>query len=617
MRRTVPSAGVDIGVIGGNRSAYYAAAWLELLGESGLREADKASVTIVGGDVSVDGSLIRTWDYQVGMEGNGVLASASSGAATVIGRADGPAVPLPADMPEKWCGAFATILALAETWRRNRSPDAPAVQYDVSSADILRSFCLQNSGGPAEMAHSWRRNGRLCIEHGGIFPMGFYACKDGHVAILGRSRRDWRQIREAIGNPEWAEAERFQNPFIIARDGEEADALLEQTLQGFTRDELLVRGLKHGAVIAPVFTQAEAAARQVFRDAFIVDGQPQMPFVAEPNQASAPPKPREQATPRFNPDAPLAGLRVLELAWVWSGPMVGQLLADLGAEVIKVEAPGRFDLYRTRGLEAQRGKMDETARIESSLYFHSLNRNKIGLSLDLKQPDDLQTLKDLVAQSDLLIENFTVGTMDRLGLGAEVLAAINPALVQLSMSGPGKGSSVEQLRSYGLVLSALGGAEALIEHEGEFIGSPTFSLSDPNAATFGTLAALAAVLQAEATGQGQALDLSQIEAAATLAGTPVVAPPEGEIVQDTHGRSIARAQGHEAPVLQLEETDALPVFADCSGWLASTHPYTGDEPLVAAPWRVNGQRPRLRKLAPLLGEGNDYVRRHVLGRADP
>ena len=75
------------------------------------------------------------------------------------------------------------------------------------------------------------------------------------------------------------------------------------------------------------------------------------------------------------------------------------------------------------------------------------------------------------------------------GVPVSELAAINPALVQLSMSGPGKGSSVEQLRSYGLVLSALAGAEALIAHDGEFLGSPTFSLSDPNAATFGTLAA--------------------------------------------------------------------------------------------------------------------------------
>lgn len=99
------------------------------------------------------------------------------------------------------------------------------------------------------------------------------------------------------------------------------------------------------------------------------------------------------------------------------------------------------------------------------------------------------------------------------------MAAANPSLIQLSMSGPGRGSSVEQLRSYGLVLSALAGAETHIMSKGEFVGSPTFSISDPNAATFAVLATLAAALKARETGAGLAVDLSQIEAAATLAGT--------------------------------------------------------------------------------------------------
>ena len=99
--------------------------------------------------------------------------------------------------------------------------------------------------------------------------------------------------------------------------------------------------------------------------------------------------------------SPLAGLRCLELCWVWSGPMVGQILADLGAEVIKMEAPARFDLYRTRGLEAMRKKMSEKARIESSLYFHSLNRNKVGLALDLKHPDGRKTALELAAVQSL------------------------------------------------------------------------------------------------------------------------------------------------------------------------------------------------------------------------
>jgi crotonobetainyl-CoA:carnitine CoA-transferase CaiB-like acyl-CoA transferase len=609
-------------VLVSNRSTHFAAHWLALLTGEPFASPDTADIWIVGNDTELPDSanrgataIVRLWDYQVGFAGSGTHASAVSGAATVVGPRDGPPIPLPAEMPEKWCGAHGSMLAMAECWRPQRDdPDEPVVQYDVSSADILRSFCLQNSGGRKEMAHSWRRNGRLCIEHGGIFPMGFFACHDGHVAILGRSRRDWKNIRAAIGDPDWAKVPEFENPFALARDGARADMLLEETLAPFRRDDLLKRGIANQAVIAPVYTQDEAHARGIFRAGFIQNSTPAMPFVSNPIGAAAthsePARPSEKAV---RPGQPLAGLRVIELCWIWSGPMVGQMLADLGAEVIKIESPNRFDLYRTRGLEAMRGKMDEAKRIESSLYFHSLNRNKFGLSLDLKTDRGRQALLDLAAHSNILLENFTVGTLDRLGLGADVLAAANPKLVQLSMSGPGRGSSVEQLRSYGLVLSALAGAEAHIKSTGEFFGSPTFSISDPNAAIFAMLGALAGSLRARAMGTGLAIDLSQIEAAATLAGTPADTSNQATVQGSGDGDyAVAGSNGQVVPVLQLEATDAAPEFAACSGWLASSHPVTGDEHLVAAPWRVNGERPPVHATAPLLGSGNAYVLGEVL-----
>jgi crotonobetainyl-CoA:carnitine CoA-transferase CaiB-like acyl-CoA transferase len=650
-RRLPLKTAASIGISPGNRSTGYARHWLATLGGSAAA-IEKADIAIVAGDEKVDAAtdadcVIRLWDFQVGHKGSGVLASAVSGAAAVIGHGGGPGVHLPVDMPEKWCGIYGVILALAEAWRhRNgRNGRAMAVSYDVSAADIMRSFSLQNSGGREEMIHSWRRNGRLCVDHGGIFPMGFYACKDGHVALLGRSRRDWRQIRLAIGDPEWAQGEAFQDPFVLARNSAEADGLLERTLAQFSRDELLQRGLAEGAVIAPVYSQDEAGSRGVFRDNFIVDGVPEMPFQIreQTTQAAATPIRRtSQATD--DAGAPLAGLRCLELAWVWSGPMVGQILADLGAEVIKVEAPGRFDLYRTRGLEHLRKKMPEKTRIESSFYFHSLNRNKSGLALDLKHPDGLDIALKLAGQSDLLIENFTVGTLPRLGLDNEALAKANPALVQMSMSGPGRGSSVEQLRSYGLVISALGGAEDLVRNGDEFLGSPTFSLSDPNAATLGAMGLLAGALAAHGDGKGRSFDVSQIEAAATLAGTPT--PPQttlDAIITDSGGayvavslpygafadeaalrmefdgasrdRIIARCaelRGHWADLLELDQTDDAEIFTDCSGWVPCTHPYTGEEDLVAAPWRINGQRPRVHRPAPILGADDRDVLRRVL-----
>ncbi len=639
-------AAASIAVSTGNRSVHYARHWLEALGGSVTQDPDQADIAIVADNQPSEAAcVIRLWDFQVGCRGSGVLASAVGGAASVIGYRDGPGRPLPADMPEKWCGIYGVILALAEAWRRRDGADGK-IEYDVSAADVIRVFSLQNSGGREEMVRSWRRNGHICVDHGGIFPMGFYPCKDGHVALLGRSRRDWQQIRMAIGDPDWAKDEAFQDPFTLARDSAEADDLMRDTLAQFSRDQLLRQGLAHGAVIAPVYSQAEAAERDVFRDSFIVDDVPCMPFqIHEQGSGVGGSNPWADMA---GGDGPLAGLRCLELCWVWSGPMIGQILADLGADVIKVEAPGRFDLYRTRGLEHLRKKMDEKTRIESSLYFHSLNRNKSGLTLDLKHEEGLRLALELAAKSDLLIENFTVGTMERLGLDAAALAHANPKLVQMSMSGPGRGSSVEALRSYGLVLSALGGAEDQVREGDEFLGSPTFSLSDPNAAAFGAMGILAGALAVHADGKGRAFDVSQIEAAATLAGTPM--PDEetvGDILAADDGSYIAvsfpvavfsdklalrqaldgasRAEivaacserdGDYTDMLELDETDGASVFADCSGWVPSVHPFTGEDELVAAPWRVDGRRPAVHKPAPILGDEDGEVLARVLSLAD-
>jgi crotonobetainyl-CoA:carnitine CoA-transferase CaiB-like acyl-CoA transferase len=218
----------------------------------------------------------------------------------------------------------------------------------------------------------------------------------------------------------------------------------------------------------------------------------------------------------------------------------------------------------------------------------------------------------------------------------------------MSMSGPGRGSSVEKLRSYGLVLSALGGAEDLIRDGDEFLGSPTFSLSDPNAAAIGAMGLLAGALATHGDGKGRALDVSQIEAAATLAGTPLPPPntldaivtardgtylavsvpldayrDEAALRRDLEGdgrdQIIARCAewgGHWTDLLELDETDEAGIFAACSGWVASSHPLTGAEDLVAAPWRVNGRRPGVRRPAPVLGADDGDVLRGVLSLTD-
>ncbi len=352
---------------------------------------------------------------------------------------------------------------------------------------------------------------------------------------------------------------------------------------------------------------------------------------------------------------PLKGIRVIELCWVWSGPLLGQLLADLGAEVIKVEWYKRFDLYRTRGVERLAGQVPEQIRREMSQSFHGLNRNKIGVSLDLKQADHKDALLDLASVSDLVIENFTSGTIDRLGIGYETLASRNPSIVLLSLSAYGKKSRLAEMRSYGLALSSLSGVEDLIvdPEANTFVGSPTFISSDPNAAGYGLQVALAALLDARITGKGSHIEMSQLEAAAHLAADEddelralalslhgsdylpqdrstviatgdnnylcVVAKEDMSDIEfhricdevtalDIDSATLACVEAGAYAVKVVEQPEEFGAGSAKEGTLVPTvHSVTGPENIVAAPWWINGSRALVRKTAPTLGEGNSYV----------
>jgi crotonobetainyl-CoA:carnitine CoA-transferase CaiB-like acyl-CoA transferase len=360
-------------------------------------------------------------------------------------------------------------------------------------------------------------------------------------------------------------------------------------------------------------------------------------------------------------DLPLRGVRVIELCWVWSGPLLGQLLADLGAEVIKVEWFKRFDVYRTRGVERLTGMFAEEVRREMSQSFHGLNRNKIGVTLDLKTPAHRDALLELAKTSDLVIENFTAGTLERLGIGFDRLSEVNPAIVLLSLAGFGSASRLADMRAYGLALSSLSGLETNVvdPRDGRFVGSPTFVSSDPNAATYGLLAAIAGVLDARRCGCGAHVEMSQLEAAGHVgsddddalvdlarslglpetlpaASATVVATADNQhLCVDWNGRlspvqfeKLRDAASNLVAPLALksfEDAGARAVriierpaefgagAADEGTLLPTIHPVSGAESVVAAPWWIDGHRATLRKTAPTLGEGNAYVLGRLLG----
>jgi len=216
---------------------------------------------------------------------------------------------------------------------------------------------------------------------------------------------------------------------------------------------------------------------------------------------------------------PLEDLRVIDLGWVWSGPMVGYILADMGAEVIKLEHSQRLDNTRLRGSPIIEGKKVEGISIELGPYYHNLNRNKLSVRLNLKHPKGIELFKSLVKVSDILIDNFTPKTLNKLGLDYETLRKFRPDLIMLSLSTAGQDGPISDMLGYAPVISSLSGLESLVGYEGESpLGMMTFGLSDPNAGTHAFFAVMVALYHRERTGEGTYIDMSQFEASCALLG---------------------------------------------------------------------------------------------------
>ena len=283
--RSVHLADECFAIVGANRSVLYAALWLKnsgakLAGVASLNEAvsdfQEVDAILVSGDTNIKNQqkiksnvpVIYLWDYEVGKSGIGVFASAVSGVSSVIGNADGPPGYLPDYIPEQWVGIFGANLAISQVFQRKLSNVQNATRVDISAADVLRAFAEQNSGNHAGVSYGWRRNGLTAVEHGGVFPQGFFRCKDGHVAVQARSRQDWSAILAAFGNPEWSRNLEMQNPFKLSEDDRVVLPLFQSELDKLKKLEILNLATETGAPMAPVLTIDEAVREKVFRPGF-------------------------------------------------------------------------------------------------------------------------------------------------------------------------------------------------------------------------------------------------------------------------------------------------------------------------------------------------------------
>ena len=196
---------------------------------------------------------------------------------------------------------------------------------------------------------------------------------------------------------------------------------------------------------------------------------------------------------------PLRGLRVIEMGQLIAGPFCGQLLGDMGAEVIKIEPPGEGDPMRKWG------------RGEATLWWEVIARNKKSVSLDLRRERGRALARRLIAGADILVENFRPGTLEKWALGPAVLHADNPRLIITRMSGYGQTGPYAQRAGYGGIGEAMGGWRHIVGDPDRAPSRMGVSIGDSLAATYGCLGALAALQHRAVTGLGQVVDASLYE----------------------------------------------------------------------------------------------------------
>jgi len=202
------------------------------------------------------------------------------------------------------------------------------------------------------------------------------------------------------------------------------------------------------------------------------------------------------------PAGPLANLKVVEMGTLIAGPYCGRLLAEFGADVVKIETPGEGDPLR-KWRQLHEG---------NSLWWYAQARNKKSVAVNLKAPEGQQVVRDLVAQADIVVENFRPGTMEKWGLGYDVLSKANPGLVMVRLSGFGQTGPYRDRPGFGAIGESMGGMRYITGYPDRAPVRVGISIGDSLAAMFGVIGALSAIHHRAASGKGQVVDVALYEA---------------------------------------------------------------------------------------------------------
>jgi crotonobetainyl-CoA:carnitine CoA-transferase CaiB-like acyl-CoA transferase len=435
---------------------------------------------------------------------------------------------------------------------------------DVSIAEALATLAMTEL---ANAGRGGKARSRKRVSDGNGATVCILPASDGYAAISPREDRQWTAWLKVMGSPEWGDDPRFKTKPDRVANWDALHALLSEWSRHHTKQWIADAAQEAHVPSFPLREPAEQllspqlAHRGFWREATIA-GRP-IKTPGPPFGLSLSPRPGKKLSPMgARGKLPLSGIRVLDFSWVIAGPTATRYLAAMGAEIIKIEAPGRGDPGRASELHTVLGQA------------------KKGIVLDLKKPEAVALARDLAAKADVLFENFATGVMDRLGLGAAELQKLNPNLLYVSASGMGRTGPEAHSVAYGTLLQCYTGFAGLNRHRGipPRVG---FAWLDPMCGLMLAFIVAAALRRRAQDGRVARIDFSMIEAMLWTMAEPLLATQLGDPprpcgndsdTQVPHG--AWRCAGDDAWI-SLAVTDeaewrglceAIPALEPLSGW---------------------------------------------------
>ncbi len=451
--------------------------------------------------------------------GSDAVIQAMSAVAYATGAKDGAPMLPRGHAPQVIGGATAFIAALGAILGKQNGWRGSRIDVNILEANL----CLSESGAAGAALTGDRTVRRGINRFTPTFPGGIYQASDGWIGVTALTVPQWRSLCGLIGRPELA-----KNPhhFVALQrmgDADELDKVLIPAFKTKPKVYWLEEGQRQRIPMAPVpdLNELPQTPHWHERGSFaVVAGvkgavAPSMPFHA----TVLPPVDAQRRTAKTAPELPLAGVRVLDLTMGWAGPLAARHFADLGADVVKVESCAHFDWWR--GFD---GSMEgDPPPYETRPSFLMVNRNKRGITLDLKFEAGKALTRRLAAGADLVIENYAPGVLDKLGVGAKALTAEKADLIYVQMGAFGAKGPWHSFRAYGSTVEQASGLPFV---NGEANDPPTMqhvAYGDPIAGIYGAIAGLIALAERNKRNTGAVIDLGQVECLFQLCADAIVA----------------------------------------------------------------------------------------------